>query len=51
MADHEKPQGPIAIESVPWTEWRQGVRFEIHYRCPAGVPHMKGRSCVRRPAY
>jgi uncharacterized cupin superfamily protein len=32
MADHEKPQGPIAIESVPWTEWRQGVRFEIHYR-------------------
>jgi uncharacterized cupin superfamily protein len=32
MAEHEKPQGPIAIESVPWTEWSQGVRFEIRYR-------------------
>jgi uncharacterized cupin superfamily protein len=32
MAEHEKPQGPIAIESVPWTEWSQGVRFENRYR-------------------
>lgn len=27
-----KPRGPIAIESVPWTEWRQGVRFGSRYR-------------------
>ncbi len=32
MADRERPNGPIAIESVPWTEWRQGVRFKSRYR-------------------
>jgi uncharacterized cupin superfamily protein len=32
MAEHEKPKGPIAIESVPWTEWSRGVRFESRYR-------------------
>lgn len=28
----EKPRGPIAIESVPWTEWSEGVRFGSRYR-------------------
>jgi uncharacterized cupin superfamily protein len=32
MATMTKPEGPIAIDSVPWTEWRQGVRFESRYR-------------------
>ena len=32
MADHENPRGPIAIESVPWTEWGQGARFQLRYR-------------------
>jgi len=32
MADREKPRGPIAIESVPWTGWGQGVRFKSRYR-------------------
>lgn len=27
MSEQEKPRGPIAIESLPWTEWSQGVRF------------------------
>jgi uncharacterized cupin superfamily protein len=32
MADHEKPRGPYAIESLPWTEWSEGVRFGSRYR-------------------
>ena len=28
----EKPQGPIRIESVPWREWGQGVRFASRFR-------------------
>jgi uncharacterized cupin superfamily protein len=35
MSDQEKPQkphGPIALESVPWTEWSDGVRFGSRYR-------------------
>lgn len=28
----EKPRGPVAIESVPWTEWSEGVRFGSRYR-------------------
>lgn len=28
----QKPRGPIAIESVPWTEWGEGVRFGSRYR-------------------
>ena len=28
----EKPQGPIAIESVPWTEWSEGARYGSRYR-------------------
>lgn len=28
----DKPKGPIAIESVAWTQWRQGVRFGSRYR-------------------
>jgi uncharacterized cupin superfamily protein len=27
-----KPRGPIAIESVPWTEFSEGVRFGSRYR-------------------
>jgi uncharacterized cupin superfamily protein len=32
MSDTPKPRGPIAIESVPWTEWSEGVRFGSRYR-------------------
>lgn len=32
MADDAKPRGPLAIDSVPWTEWSQGVRFKSRYR-------------------
>jgi uncharacterized cupin superfamily protein len=32
MADPEKPRGPIAIESVPWAEASEGVRFAFRYR-------------------
>ena len=32
MAEDAKPRGPIAIDSVPWTEWSQGVRFQSRYR-------------------
>ena len=28
----QKPRGPVAIESVPWTEWSEGVRFGSRYR-------------------
>jgi uncharacterized cupin superfamily protein len=28
----EEPRGPIAIESVAWTEWSEGVRFGSRYR-------------------
>ena len=32
MPDDEKLAGPVAIESLPWTEWGQGVRFKSRYR-------------------
>ena len=32
MPDDEKLAGPVAIESLPWTEWGQGVRFQSRYR-------------------
>ena len=32
MADPEKPRGPIAIDSVPWSEDSQGERFAMRYR-------------------
>lgn len=32
MTDSNKPRGPTAIESVPWTEWSKGVRFGSRYR-------------------
>jgi uncharacterized cupin superfamily protein len=28
----EKPRGPISIESVPWTEWGEGVRFASRFK-------------------
>lgn len=31
MAD-ETPKGPIAIDSVPWTDWGQGERFGVRFR-------------------
>ena len=32
-SEDAKPRGPIAIDSVPWTEWdSQGVRFQSRYR-------------------
>lgn len=32
MTDREGPRGPIAIDSVAWTEWSQGERFQSRYR-------------------
>jgi uncharacterized cupin superfamily protein len=32
MADNQKPKGPVAIESLPWTEWSEGVRFNTRFR-------------------
>jgi uncharacterized cupin superfamily protein len=31
MSD-SKPRGPIAIETVPWTEFSEGVRFALKFR-------------------
>ncbi len=28
----EKPRGPVAIESLPWTEWSEGVRYGSRWR-------------------
>lgn len=28
----EKPRGPIAIESLPWQEWNEGVRYGSRFR-------------------
>jgi uncharacterized cupin superfamily protein len=28
----DKARGPVAIESVPWTEWSEGVRYGSRYR-------------------
>ena len=30
--DNAKPRGPVAIDSVPWTEWGHGARFHLRYR-------------------
>src|SRR5262249_14918928 len=32
MAEEAKPRGPIASDSVAWTEWGKGVRFQSRYR-------------------
>jgi uncharacterized cupin superfamily protein len=32
MADRQQPRGPVAIESLPWKDWSQGVRFGSRYR-------------------
>ena len=32
MADSERPRGPIAIDSIPWSEATQGERFAMRYR-------------------
>jgi uncharacterized cupin superfamily protein len=35
MSDQEKPQkprGPVAIDSMPWTEWGDSVRYQCRYR-------------------
>jgi uncharacterized cupin superfamily protein len=32
MSDEPKPKGPIAIESVPWDEFSEGVRFHNRFR-------------------
>jgi uncharacterized cupin superfamily protein len=28
----EKPRGPVAIESLPWIEWAEGVRYGSRWR-------------------
>jgi uncharacterized cupin superfamily protein len=32
MPDSENPRGPIAIDSIPWSESVQGERFAMRYR-------------------
>jgi uncharacterized cupin superfamily protein len=32
MTSSEKPRGPIAIDSIPWSEDGQGERFAMRYR-------------------
>lgn len=32
MSEAKKPKGPVAIESVPWTEFGHGTRFGLRYR-------------------
>lgn len=32
MEDESGIRGPVAIDSQPWTEWGQGVRFLTRYR-------------------
>jgi uncharacterized cupin superfamily protein len=32
QGEPQKPRGPVAIDSVPWTEWSGGVRFASRYR-------------------
>lgn len=32
MSEQQEPRGPIAIDSVPWTEFSQGVRFGSRFR-------------------
>jgi uncharacterized cupin superfamily protein len=32
MSERDKPRGPVAIESLPWTEFSQGVRFGSRYK-------------------
>jgi hypothetical protein len=32
MADHDKPQGPVSIDSLAWSEWSRGVRFASRFR-------------------
>ena len=27
MSENDAPRGPVAAESVPWTEWSEGARF------------------------
>jgi uncharacterized cupin superfamily protein len=42
MSEDAKPRGPVAIDSVPWTEWTQGVRFQSRYRVLSNT-HKDGR--------
>jgi len=32
MTSSEKPRGPIAIDSIPWSDDGQGERFAMRYR-------------------
>jgi uncharacterized cupin superfamily protein len=32
LPSQDELRGPITIEDLPWTEWRQGVRFQSRYR-------------------
>lgn len=32
MTDQKAPSGPIAIDSLQWSEWGEGVRFQNRYR-------------------
>jgi uncharacterized cupin superfamily protein len=32
MVTEQQPQGPIAIDTVPWEEWNEGVRFGSRFR-------------------
>jgi uncharacterized cupin superfamily protein len=32
MTGSDKPRGPVPIDSLPWTEWSQGARFQSRFR-------------------
>jgi uncharacterized cupin superfamily protein len=32
QGERPKPRGPVPIDSVPWTEWSDGVRFGSRFR-------------------
>jgi uncharacterized cupin superfamily protein len=32
MSEPEKPEPPVAIESIPWIDWSEGERFALRYR-------------------
>lgn len=38
MSEDAKPRGPVAIDSVPSTEWKKGARFKSRYRVLSNTP-------------
>ncbi|CAN5514466.1 hypothetical protein BH10PSE7_BH10PSE7_01060 [soil metagenome] len=44
MTDQESPRDAVAIDSVPWMEWSEGVRFgSLECAFLAGLRELSGR--------